>query len=83
MPKKNIHPEMYEITVTKVNGEKIKCFSTVKGDLSLESDMDTHPAWQQDKSGADAAAGTSHVKKFNAKYNFDVSQFTDTATEEN
>ena len=45
--KKNLHPNLHAINVTKTNQEKIVIYTTKSNleDLKLEIDIHNHPAW--------------------------------------
>lgn len=63
--KKNIHPSYHEIEVAMTDGKKVKMFSTVKKDLTLDVDPSTHIAWTKVKK---ATASKGQADKFNKKF---------------
>ncbi|MDR0319742.1 MAG: 50S ribosomal protein L31 [Rickettsiales bacterium] len=63
--KKGIHPEYNEITVTDVAGNKIKMYSTVKKDLTLDTDPSNHPAWTGQRTTVERG---QRATKFKAKF---------------
>ena len=65
--KKDIHPEMYEATVTCACGETFKVMSTKK-EISVEVCSKCHPFYTGKQS---RASKTGRVEKFNQKYGFD------------
>ena len=62
--KKDIHPEMYEATVTCACGETFKVMSTKK-EISVEVCSKCHPFYTGKQS---RASKTGRVEKFNQKY---------------
>ena len=48
--KKGIHPEYYEINVTRTDGKTVKMFSSKNKDLVLSVDCCNHPAWTGQRS---------------------------------
>ena len=63
--KKNLHPELKEVTVTCTCGNKFKTMST-KGDIEVEICSNCHPFYTG-KQGKASKAG--NIEKFNKKYN--------------
>ncbi len=69
--KKGIHPEYYEINVTRTDGEIIKMFSSVNKDLTLSTDNLNHSAWtgQRSNAGEKGQRAAEFKSKF-AGFNF-------------
>jgi len=61
---KKIHPKYNEITVTMTNGSKIKMFSTMSKDLSLDVDPTTHVAWTKKTTYKSTGRSETFKKKF-------------------
>jgi large subunit ribosomal protein L31 len=67
--KQDIHPDYHEITVKMTNGKTFKTRSTYgkEGDtLSLDIDINTHPAWTGGGAVLNKKAG--RVADFNKKF---------------
>ncbi|MBN1783350.1 MAG: 50S ribosomal protein L31 [Alphaproteobacteria bacterium] len=62
--KKGIHPQYNEITVTMTDGEKVKMYSTLSKDMSLEVDPKTHSAWTKKTT----QKATGRTESFNKKF---------------
>lgn len=69
--KKGIHPEYYEIDVTRTDGEIIKMFSSVNKNLTLSTDNLNHSAWtgQRSNAGEKGQRAAEFKSKF-AGFNF-------------
>ena len=69
--KKGIHPEYYEIDVTRTDGEIIKMFSSVNKNLTLSTDNLNHSAWtgQRSNAGEKGPRAAEFKSKF-AGFNF-------------
>lgn len=65
--KKDIHPEVYETTVTCACGETFKVASTKK-EINVEVCSKCHPFYTGKQS---RASKTGRVEKFNQKYGLD------------
>lgn len=64
--KQGIHPEYYEINVTRTDGKTIKMYSSVKKDLVLSTDNLNHSAWtgQRNNDGAKGQRAAAFKSKF-------------------
>ncbi len=69
--KKGIHPEYFEIKVTRTDGKTIPMFSSVKKDLVLSTDNLNHSAWtgQRNNAGDKGQRAADFKSKF-AGFNF-------------
>ena len=63
--KKGIHPEYKEITVTFTDGSKVKMGSTLPGDITLDIDPLSHPAWTGKRKTVEKGG---QVEKFNKRF---------------
>ncbi|MCR5194148.1 MAG: 50S ribosomal protein L31 [Alphaproteobacteria bacterium] len=69
--KKGIHPEYYEINVTRTDGKTVKMFSSKNKDLVLSVDCCNHPAWTGQRSNvSDKGRRTADFKKKFAGFGF-------------
>jgi len=69
--KKGIHPDYYEINVTRTDGKTVKMFSSVKKDLVLSTDNLNHSAWTGQRSNAgEKGRRTADFKKKFAGFGF-------------
>lgn len=69
--KKGIHPEYFEINVTRTDGKTVKMFSSVKKDLVLSTDNLNHSAWTGQRSNAgEKGRRTADFKKKFAGFGF-------------
>ncbi len=64
--KKGIHPEYYEINVTRTDGKTVKMYSSVKKDLVLSTDNLNHAAWTGQRTNA--AEKGQRATKFKNKF---------------
>ena len=61
--KKNIHPEYYEINVTRTDDKVVKMYSSVKKDMVLSTDNLNHSAWTGQRVSADKGQRAEEFKK--------------------
>lgn len=73
MPKKGIHPEMYDVEIVfpkskdgkdSITPDVIKTKSTSNMPITAEIRLDNHPAWQKDKSSVIINAKSESQKNF-------------------
>jgi len=69
--KKGIHPEYFEIEVTRTDGKTIKMFSSVNKNMTLSTDCCNHPAWTGQRSNTtEKGQRTDSFKKKFAGFGF-------------
>jgi large subunit ribosomal protein L31 len=67
MARQNIHPKTYELTIVMTNGETFVTESAANiGKLILDSDKNTHPAWNGGMFQVNKKVGK--VSQFNNKF---------------
>ncbi len=69
--KTGIHPEYFEINVTRTDGKTVKMYSSVNKDLVLSTDNLNHSAWTGQRTNAgEKGRRTADFKKKFAGFDF-------------
>lgn len=61
MAKKDIHPEMKEVTVQDIHGYEFTVYSTTQGPIKVESSHLSHPVYNPDKVQKKVSLGRSQI----------------------